>query len=147
MELNEYFKQNKPIKVYLQIDMKYKVLNFLIILTSMFGYLEWSGNNHIFLYEAEAEILSKLFINPISVFHPLTILPIIGQLFLLITLFQKKPNKIIYLIGISGLGLLLGFMFIVGLLTLNFKIIASTVPFISMSIYTIMYHKKENQQR
>ena len=113
----------------------------------MFGYLEWSGNNHIFLYEAEAEILSKLFINPISVFHPLTILPIIGQLFLLITLFQKKPNKIIYLIGVSGLGLLLGFMFIVGLLTLNFKIIASTVPFISISIYTIIYYKKENQLR
>lgn len=113
----------------------------------MFGYLEWSGNNHIFLYEAEAEILSKLFINPISVFHPLTILPIIGQLFLVISLLQKEPNKIISLIGISGLGLLLGFMFIVGLFTFNFKIIASTVPFISMSIYTIMYYKKENQQR
>jgi hypothetical protein len=122
--------------------MKHKILNFLIIFTSLFGYLEWSGNNHIFLYKAEGEILSKLFINPISVFHPLTILPMIGQLFLLITLFQKEPNKIITLIGISGLGLLLGFMFIVGLLTLNFKILASTIPFISVSIFAIIYYKK-----
>ena len=41
--------------------MKSKILNFLLIIFSLFGYLEWSGNQHIFLFEAEIEIFSKLF--------------------------------------------------------------------------------------
>lgn len=121
--------------------MKSKIFNFLLIITSLFGYLEWGGKNHLFLFKAEADIVSKLFADPLSVLHPLTILPLVGQILLVVTLFQKTPSKTLAYISIAGLGTLLGFMFIVGLLSMNFKIIISTIPFIVLSIFTIRHYK------
>lgn len=122
--------------------MKNKILNLLLIITSLLGYLEWSGNNHSFLFQAETEILSKLFNSPNSILHPFTIVPLLGQLILVITLFQKTPNKILTYIGIGSLGILLLFMFIIGLVHLNYKIILSTIPFILLSIITIRHFQK-----
>ena len=126
--------------------MKSKILNSLLIITSLIGYLEWGGNNYIFLFKAEAEIFLKLFTDPISVLHPFTILPLIGQVLLLITLFQKTPNKTLSFISIAGLGLLLGFIFIIGLMSLNFKVIISTIPFIVVSVLTIRHYKNKITQ-
>lgn len=123
--------------------MKSKILNFLLIVFSLFGYLEWSGNQHIFLLEAEIEIFYKLFINPKSVIHPFIILPIIAQFLLLFTLSQKTPSKKLTYISIFGLGLLLGFMLFVGLVSLNYKIVISTIPFVLLSILTILHHRKQ----
>ncbi len=120
--------------------MKSKWLNFLLIITSVLGYLEWAGNNHLFLFEAEYEIMSKLFTEPTSVLHPFTISPLVGQLFLLFTLFQKYPSKTFTFIGIVGIGLLLGLMFIIGLIDLNFRIIFSTIPFLIVTVITILHH-------
>jgi hypothetical protein len=124
--------------------MKSKILNILLICTSLLGYLEWSGNSHSFLFQAEGEIISKLFTDPISVLHPFTLLPMTGQLILIITLFQKRPSKLLTYIGIGGLGILLVFMFVIGIMTLNFKIILSTIPFIVVSALAIRHcnHKR-----
>ncbi|MBK8627831.1 MAG: hypothetical protein IPN86_20380 [Saprospiraceae bacterium] len=118
--------------------MKSKILNALLIVTSLFGYLEWSGNSHTFLFQAEAEILYKLFTSPTSVVHPFILLPLIGQILLLITLFQKSPSKILTYISISGLGLLLGFMFVIGIISQNYKIILSTIPFLMVVVATVI---------
>jgi hypothetical protein len=123
--------------------MKSKILNFLLILFSLFGYLEWSGNQHIFLFEAEIEIFSKLFINPKSVIHPFIILPIIAQFLLLITLFQKTASEKLTYFSVFGLGLLLGLMLLVGIISLNYKIVISTIPFVLLSILTILNHRKQ----
>lgn len=123
--------------------MKSKILNFLLIIFSLIGYLEWSGNNHTFLFEAEIEILSKLFVNPKSVIHPFIILPIISQFLLLVTLFQKSASKKLTYISIFGLGLLVYFLLFVGLISLNYKIVISTIPFVLLTILTILYHKKK----
>lgn len=125
--------------------MKSKTLNFLLIIFSLIGYLEWSGNQHIFLFEAEIEIFSKLFTSPISVLHPFIILPTISQFLLLFTLFQKKPSKKLTYISIFGLGILLGFMLFIGLISLNYKIALSTIPFIVVSIITMLHHRKFNE--
>jgi hypothetical protein len=124
--------------------MNSKVLNILLILSSLGGYLAWGGNQHIFLYKAEAEILSKLLTNPASVLHPFTILPMLSQLLLLITLFQKTPSKILSYWSIAGLGLLMGFMLIIGIISLQYKIVISTIPFIIISIVAIKHYRKVN---
>lgn len=121
--------------------MKGKILNFLLIIASFIGYLEWSTNKHIFLFQAEAEIFSKLFSDPFSVIHPFTILPMAGQMLLLVSIFQKSPGKILTYTGIGCLGLLLVLMFVIGLISVNYKIICSVIPFIVLSIYTIRYHR------
>ncbi|HRG00439.1 MAG: hypothetical protein U0W65_02325 [Bacteroidia bacterium] len=123
--------------------MKAKILNGLLIITSLLGYLEWGGNNHILLFQAEAEIFSKLLYDPQSVIHPLILMPLAGQVLLLITLFQKTPNKRLTYIAIGSLGLLLGFMLFIGLIDLNLKIIISTIPFLTVSVYTILQLKKK----
>jgi len=123
--------------------MKSKILNVLLIITSLVGYLEWGGNNQVFLFEAEAEIISKLFTDPVAALHPFTILPLMGQVLLIITLFQKKPNRKLTYISLASLGILLGFMLAIGLLSLNYKIILSTFPFIIVAVMAVSYYRKE----
>lgn len=73
--------------------MRQRLLNFCLILTSLFGYLQWGGGNSMFLFQAEGEVFIKLFTNPAEALHPLTILPMLGQIILLITIFQKKALR------------------------------------------------------
>jgi hypothetical protein len=68
----------------------------------------------------------------------------LSQLLLLITLFQKTPSKILSYWSIAGLGLLMGFMFIIGIISLQYKIVISTIPFIIISIVAIKHYKKVN---
>lgn len=109
--------------------MQNRLLTILLILASLLGYLEWGGGNHVFLFEAEADILGKLFSNFGAVAHPLVLLPMLGQLLLGITLFQREPNRTLTVAGIACMGLLLGFMLFIGLFGLNSKILLSVLPF------------------
>jgi uncharacterized membrane protein len=122
---------------------KDKLLNVCLILTSFIGYLEWGGNNSMFLLQGEIEIFSKFVQDPNSIVHPFILLPLIGQLLLLYTLFQKRTNKIITYIGIGGIGILLLFMFLIGLISLNYKILISTIPFLITAVLTVRnYHNR-----
>jgi len=127
--------------------MKEKILIISLIITSLFGYLEWSGNSHSFLFEAERELLIKLISDPVSALHPFTILPLIGQIVLLITLFQKKPSRFLTYSGLIGLGILLGFMFIIGVISINYKIIISTVPFLIVSVVIVRNYRIQDNQK
>ena len=60
--------------------MKSKILNLLLIVTSLLGYLEWGGGNASFLFQAEGEVLSKMWSEPSSVLHPFIVFPILAQL-------------------------------------------------------------------
>ena len=118
--------------------MNRRLLNFLLILTSLFGYLEWGADNRMFLFQMEYEILTKLFSNPDSVMHPFVVLPLLGQLILMVTLFQRTPGKILTFIGMGCIGLLLGFMFVIGIIGMSIKIFLSTVPFMVTATLVVM---------
>lgn len=117
--------------------MKQKLLTLGLLFTSLIGYLEWGGGNKQFLFQSEYEIISKLMNNPASVMHPFVVLPLIGQVLLLITLFQSKANKLLLYGGIACVGLLVAFMFIIGLISLNTKILLFSLPFLVMVFWTI----------
>ncbi len=123
--------------------MKKRLLNGFLIITSLLGYLEWGTENQMFLFQGEIEVFSKLLIDPLSVVHPFTLLPLFGQIILFITLFQKKPNRIMTFIGLASLGFLLFFISLVGIISLNYKIFLSTLPFIVTAIFTA----KENLKK
>jgi hypothetical protein len=123
--------------------MKAKILNLLLIVTSLFGYLEWGKDNQMFLFQGEYEIISKLFSDPGSVIHPFTVLPLVGQLLLLFTLFQREPGKGLTFAGVACIGLLLGFMFVIGILSGSIKILVSTLPFIFTSFIVIRRARKK----
>ena len=122
--------------------MKSKILNLLLVITSLFGYLEWGKDNHTFLFQAEGEVFSQFFTNPGSVIHPFVLLPILGQVILVSTLFQTKPSKILTYTGIACLGLLLGLMFFIGIWDLHWKILFSTLPFFLTVFFVIRNFRK-----
>jgi hypothetical protein len=122
--------------------MKARILNVLLVLSSLLGFLEWGEGSQLFLLQAEGEIIAKLFTDPWSVIHPLILLPLLAQILLLITIFQKRVSKIVTYIGIGGLSILLLLMFIIGLLSVNVKIILSVIPFLALAVYTINLHRK-----
>jgi cobalamin biosynthesis protein CobD/CbiB len=122
--------------------MKQKTINLLLILSSLLGYLEWGGGNHLFLLQAEGELLRKMFSDPTSVIHPFTIMPLAGQIILAITLFQKTPSKVLTFIGIGCIILLFLLMLFIGISIKNLKIFSSTIPFIFLSVLTILRYKK-----
>ncbi|MBK9270363.1 MAG: hypothetical protein IPM48_02105 [Saprospiraceae bacterium] len=121
--------------------MKAKLWNVLLVVTSLFGYLEWGKVQHSFLFEAEAEFISKLLTDPVSVLHPFTILPMFGQIILIATLFQKKVSRAWTYIGMVCLAILICFMCFVGFLGSNYKIVLSTLPFLITTILTIRFHR------
>ena len=126
--------------------MNKKILNLLLILTSFIGYLEWGASNSMFLIQGEIDVINKLFVDPLSVAHPFTFLPLIGQLLLVISLFQKRPNRLLSFFGIGGIAVLLVFMFAIGIISENFKILGSTLPFIGLSIYAIRIWRKQSKE-
>ncbi len=122
---------------------KDKLIIILLICTSLLGYLEWGGNNSMFLYQAIGEVFKKVSIAPASVLHPFIVLPLTGLMILLFTLLQKRPGRLWTYIGIGCIGLLLILMFVIGILSLNYKIIFSTMPFLAVATYTIFRNRKK----
>lgn len=117
--------------------MSKKVLNALLVITSLMGYLEWGQGRSVFLFQAELEMFSKALADPLAVIHPFTLLPVAGQLALLVTLFQREPSRLLTYAGIAGIGLLLGLMFFIGVIDTNLKIALSSAPFLVLAGLTI----------
>ncbi len=118
-----------------------RTLNILLLLTSLIGYLEWGQGNSSTIAQAEWEILVKVWSDPISVMHPLTILPFLGQILLILTLFQKHVHKGLTLIGGACISLLFLVILLVGILSVNFKVILSVIPFLTLMFLAWRAHK------
>jgi hypothetical protein len=114
-------------------------LPFLILLAFLVCYLEWSGGNSGFIFKMEYDLFSKDF-KPANFFHPMILLPLAGQLCLLFSLFYQ--NRKLIIAAIILLSVLVLMIFLVGILSLNFKIIASTLPFLGLAIYYLFRSRK-----
>lgn len=118
-----------------------KLLNLCLLLSSLLGYLEWGGGQHSFLGQAEYDLLfgSK---GAENFAHPFVLIPLAGQLLLFITLLQKTPSRILTYIALASLSLLLLFIFFIGIMGMNIKMIASVIPFIVFGVLVIKYNRK-----
>lgn len=113
-----------------------KIRNAGLIVTSLWGYLSWGGGNNAFLWEAEWIVVTKLLSDPVAVLHPMTLVPMTGQLLLVVTLFQAEPNRRLTYVGIACLGMLLGLMLVVGLLG-DRQVALSTLPFWALVVWSV----------
>lgn len=116
-----------------------RFLNALLILAFLIVYLEWGKNNSVFLFQVEYDILFSGTGKWKSFIHPLIFAPFVGQLLLLFTLFQKNPKSRLSTIAILLMGLLVFFIFAIGLFTKNGKIIVFSLPYV---LLTIIYFYK-----
>ncbi|MFM7015875.1 MAG: hypothetical protein ACKOX3_06045 [Bacteroidota bacterium] len=123
--------------------MKLKLSILLLLISSLFVYLSWGPCNEAFLGQIEIDVFKILLSDPIAVSHPFTMIPLAGQLLLLITIFQSTPNKFLIKLGVYSLLFLVGFVFIIGLISLKWKILLSTIPFLVLSIYTLRIRSKK----
>ncbi|MBS1535134.1 MAG: hypothetical protein JST78_08655 [Bacteroidetes bacterium] len=109
--------------------MKPKIYNVLLLLSFQFGYLEWGTNQHQFVFQAQFEIITKAFSNFMSVVHPFTVLPFLGECLLVLTLFQKNAHRKLTMTGVFLLGFFMLLLLLIGLASLKIKIILSVLPF------------------
>lgn len=109
-----------------------RLLNLGLLIAFQFCYLEWP-NHSMFVFEAEYDIFSKtesLFNN---LMHPIILLGLITQLLLLLGFVLKYFNKKMNNIAVLLLSILVLFIFLIGILDWNYKIITSTTPFLILA--------------
>lgn len=112
-----------------------RVINLLILLTSLLGYLEWGNGQSAFLVEVEWLLFSGQTSSVGDFAHPLIFLPLAGQLLVLMALFQKIPGRRLTTLGLALIAVLLPLVSVVGLISLNPRIFGSTLPFFAVSIW------------
>lgn len=93
-------------------------------------YMEWGANQSAFLFEAAYTVLANPGNAESNFSHPLILLPFVGLLVLLVMLFQKNPRRSWAITGLALPGLLVFFILLSGVLSRNFRIVLSTMPFI-----------------
>ncbi len=123
-----------------------RIINICLLLTFLLGYLEWGKNNSLFIFQAEVEIFLKAKTDFVSILHPLILIPFLGQIILLYTIVQKKVNRNLSLLGFASLGILMLLLLVVGFLTLNLKIIGSTLPFVITGFFALRYNWKRTSK-
>ncbi|MBK9983713.1 MAG: hypothetical protein IPP15_22910 [Saprospiraceae bacterium] len=115
-----------------------RLINTGLLLSFLVCYLEWGHDNSSFVFQVEYLVFFQKDHSANTFTHPLIIIPFLGQLLILFTIFQKKPGRRLTWIGLILLGILVLVILLVGLLSLNYKIILSTVPFILFSMLFIV---------
>ena len=123
--------------------MKTKILNLAVLISSLFGYLEWGVDNSSFLFQSELEVLRQMLKDPLSIMHPFILLPVAGQVMLLVAAFKKDASKLLSYLGIGFLAVLLLFILFIGLMGMNIKTIVSIIPFLISSTMLILHLRKQ----
>lgn len=118
---------------------KPRFYSFGLLLSCFICYLEW-GNKSTFLVKAEIDLFTQM--EGPAFLHPMILVPLLGQLFLLYSGFQKKPNRKLILAGLILQFILVFMVLLAGSLQLNWKIIISTFPYLIISVLFIRNFKK-----
>jgi hypothetical protein len=120
-----------------------KLLHLGLLISFQFGYLTWGTSHELFIYEGEYDILQKIGTSPANLIHPLILIPLLGQILLLFTLFQTNPSRRLGLLGMSCLSLLILLLFFIGISLPNYKMIGYSLPFLFMAFLTVKSHWKQ----
>jgi len=113
------------------------ILKALLLLSTFLGYLEWGEGQSSFIFQSEWEVLKKIHEDPLSIIHPFILLPIAGQILLIVDILKKNHGKKLSLIAIVLMSLLYLMILFIGFLEMNYKMLLSTLPFIIFSIMII----------
>lgn len=118
-----------------------RLLNIGLLIAFQFCYLEWP-NHSMFVYQVEYEIFAKAENLLTNITHPIILLGLINQILLLLGAFLSNFSKKINNMAVLLLSILVLFFFFIGILSLNYKIMASTTPFLILAgIYFTKFRK------
>lgn len=122
-----------------------KIALFCLWLSFFFCYLEWGEEQSAFVFEVAYQILFRQGNKANTFAHPLVLAPFVGQLFILVALILKRPDRRLVWAGIILMGLLVLFVTLAGLLSNNAKIVLSTLPFILSAVWCIRVFRRAGQ--
>jgi len=111
-----------------------------LFLFSFIGYLEW-GKESEFIAEIEYDLLLKMGDTPEAFLHPFILLPLLGQIVLLLSFLATKPKFWVVLLASTGIALLFLMLLFIGLLDWNPKITLFTLPFLAFYSFLITRRK------
>ena len=121
-----------------------RLLNIGLLIAFQFCYLEWP-NHSMFVYQVEYEIFAKAESLSSNLTHPIILLGLINQILLLLGAFLSNFSKKINNMAVLLLSILVLFFFFIGILSLNYKIMASTTPFLILAGIYFVSRFKRNQ--
>ena len=121
--------------------MSLKTIKILLLISFFFCYLEWGNNKSAFIFN----IVPTLFFENFSVgnfFHPIILLSLISVIIIIYSLF-KKINLIIEKTLFILLTFLVLFFLFIGVISLHYKVVISTLPFLILINFYFIKQKKE----
>jgi hypothetical protein len=118
-----------------------------IILTFQLAYLEWGIDKHLFIFQAEWEIIQKAKVSPSQVLHPFILLPLFGMLALVVAACQHRPNAWLIISGMASMLLLALFLLFIGVFSKNIKMIGAILPFLFLCGILLRILIKERKNR
>ena len=118
-----------------------RLLNAGLILAFSICLMEWADKS-AFVFQTEYQIFAEGENLLSSLTHPLILAGLIGQLLLLYVVIKPGVRNIYTTLGILILSPVVLMIFLSGALSLNVKIIASTLPFLVLSILFFMKFRK-----
>lgn len=119
------------------------ILGLAVIAAFSVCYMEWGGGNKAFVAEAEYEILFKKGEFLKSLFHPLILSGLTGQLLILYNSFSAKRRMWLLITATLILSAVPVMVLLSGALSMNLKSILSVIPFAVFSIINIRFNKTE----
>ncbi len=121
-----------------------RILNLALVIAFQICFLEWPPNNSMFIFQGEYLIFSKKEQLIDNLIHPIILTGLIAQLILLSGFLLPSINKMVNTLGVLLLGIVVLLFFVVGLITLNYKIALSTLPYLGLTIvYFVKFRNKE----
>jgi hypothetical protein len=117
-----------------------------LIISFLFCYLEWGEGNSAFFFEVEFLLFSKEKGTAENFLHPAILVPFSGQLLLLYALINKKAHKAWAVTGMLLQASLVLFVLLIGIMSMNGKIVASTLPYLLFCFLYILHIRKKRGQ-
>ncbi len=123
------------------LKLYYKYFPIIIVVAFQLCYLEWPPNHSMFIFEAEYQIFTKTSSYISNFSHPIILLGFISQIVLVLSAFYSKISNKLINISIILLSLLVLLFLLAGIFSINYKIILSCFPFLSLT-FIYFYIKK-----
>lgn len=112
-----------------------------LFLSSFIGYLEW-GKESEYIATIEYGLLLSINDSPEVFLHPFILLPLLGQILLLVSLLVAKPKFNVVVLASTGIALLYLLLLFIGLLAWNPKMSLCALPFLGFYFSLILRRKK-----
>lgn len=114
--------------------MNNRLINIGLVLAFCICYMEWGGGNSSFVFQSEVQIFTQSESWRDNFAHPIILAGLIGQLILLFAAFKKPPSRKLTWAGILILSPVVLLIFLAGALSLNWKMVLSAFPFLTLAV-------------